>query len=357
MRAALDLARLGRGLVEPNPMVGAVVVKDGQIVAKGWHRRFGGPHAEAEAIAAATPAQLQGATVYVTLEPCCHLNKKTPPCAQALIAAKVARVVAAIEDPDANVSGRGLSMLRSAGVSVTTGVCQREARDLLAPYIKLRTQGRPWVTLKWAQTSDGYLALPAGAPRWISNEASRRHTHGVRALTDVICVGVNTVIADDPLLNNRSGAGRQPARLILDGRLRTPLECKLANSTDVSPVIIATSAAMAQSPAASELAGRGVQIAPMPVIGSSIDLGALLDFLGERQWTHLLVEGGQAVLKSFLRAGLADELLAYISPVAAGAGAGNLPHFAWADAMAESGMTLREQLAIDGDTVLLARRE
>lgn len=334
MSLALDLARNGRGSVEPNPMVGAVLARDGRELARGWHRRFGGPHAEVEALAAARGAGIDpaGATLYVTLEPCCH-HGKTPPCTDALIAAKVARVVAAMEDPDAKVAGKGLATLRQAGIEVTVGPCSQAARTLLAPYIKLRTRRRPWVICKWAQTVEGLLALPRGTGRWISGEQSRQYVHHLRGLCQGICVGAGTVLADDPLLNNRGGSGGQPLRIVLDARLRTPPHCQLLATARQWPVLIATvagkdkastaakTAAVAPDSAAASLRQAGAEILELPteVAGSDeprVSLSALLDALGQREHTYLLVEGGAAVLNSFIRQNLADEFQVFVCPSA-----------------------------------------
>ncbi|MCL2700225.1 MAG: bifunctional diaminohydroxyphosphoribosylaminopyrimidine deaminase/5-amino-6-(5-phosphoribosylamino)uracil reductase RibD [Phycisphaerae bacterium] len=349
MAAALACAALGRGHVEPNPMVGAVLVRDGREISRGFHRRFGGHHAEVEAVLAARAAgtDLRGATLYVTLEPCCHTNKKTPPCAPMLAGLGLRRVVVAMEDPDPNVRGRGLAMLRDAGVAITTGVCEAAAKTLLRAYVKLRTQGRPWVICKWAQTADGYLALPPSAGRWISGEASRRDVHRLRGLCDAILVGVGTVLADDPLLNNRSGEGKQPTRIVLDTHLRTPPTSRLVQTAREFPLMIVTQAHNAgETPAprstgvppvsrmgvspmqpqpisetflmqADALRNAGVELLELSTddsFGGKIHLPALLDELGRRRMTYLLVEGGHRVLQRFLHAGLADEMRTYTSP-------------------------------------------
>jgi len=323
MSLALELAAMGRGSVEPNPMVGAVIVRGEAELARGWHKRFGGPHAEAEALGAARDAgrDVRGATMYVTLEPCCHRGKKTPPCTDALTASGVSRVVAAMEDPDPNVRGRGLAALRAAGIDVAVGVSEQEARELLGAYVKLRTEGRPWVICKWAQTADGFLALPPGRGRWISCEQSREEAHELRGRCDGVCAGIGTVLADDPLLTNRSGMGRQPARLVLDSTLRIPPASQLVRTADRSPVIVATTrgGGPAKSRAAANLRRAGVEVLELPEAPGGVDLGALLDELGRRQWTYLLVEGGARVLDGFLRAGLADELLVFVAPMTAGA--------------------------------------
>jgi len=316
MKTALFCAALGRGQVEPNPMVGAVFVRNGREIARGFHRKFGGPHAEAEAVRAAVAARgdLRGATLYVTLEPCCHTNKKTPPCAPMLVELGLARVVVAMEDPDPNVRGRGIELLRQAGVTVDVGVCEPAARKLLRAYIKLRTQGRPWVICKWAQTADGYLALPPGQGRWISDSLSRGEVHELRSRCDAILIGSGTVRADDPLLNNRSGKGRDPVRIVLDSTLQIPMTSQLVTTAGELPLLVVTTekSLIDFANAAGALRQAGAEILPLP--SGPHDLPALLDELGRRGMTYLLVEGGLAVHTSILSAGLADEVLAYISP-------------------------------------------
>jgi diaminohydroxyphosphoribosylaminopyrimidine deaminase/5-amino-6-(5-phosphoribosylamino)uracil reductase len=333
MTLALELAERGRGAVEPNPMVGAVLARDGRELARGWHQRFGGPHAEIEAFSAAAAAEagaeknVRGATMYVTLEPCCH-HGKTPPCTDALIATGLKRVVVAMPDVDARVAGGGIAALKAAGIEVTVGVCQPQAQQLLAAYIKLRTTGRPWVICKWAQTSEGWMALPAGMGWWISSPHSRAHAHQWRGQCQGICVGVGTVLADDPLLTNRSGTVRQPTRIVLDATLRIPPTCRLVATASQYPLLVATTApAMAaQAHAAEELRLAGAELLALPAAGNAqgrpcVDLGALLEELGRREHTYVLVEGGPEVLRSFVYGNLADELRVFICP-SAGEGGG-----------------------------------
>ncbi len=355
MSVAIDCARRGRGAVEPNPMVGAVIVRDGVEIARGWHRRFGGPHAERDALAAARDAgaNVRGATMYVTLEPCCHYGK-TPPCTDALLESGIARVVVGMLDPDERVSGRGVEILRSAGADVTVGVREGEVRELLAPYVKLRRQRRPWVICKWAQTADGLLAMPPGEGRWISGEASRRHVHELRGLCDGILVGVGTVLADDPLLTNRSGIGKQPVRVVLDSHLRTPSDCQLLRTLKESPVLIATTPA-ADGAAAGLLQTAGAEIVTLPASPTGVDLGALLDELGRRQWTHLLVEGGAGVLRSFLDGGLADELLVYVAPHRCPDAPEDLPRFDIARIREQIPLVLHEEQTLGADRMLRLR--
>jgi len=330
MATALELAARGRGSVEPNPMVGAVIVRGGRQIARGWHGYFGGPHAEIEAISAAEKAgeDIRGATMYVTLEPCCH-HGKTPPCTEAIVSAGLKRVVAAMEDPNPRVAGKGISRLREAGVEVIVGVLERQARELLAGYIKRQTQGRPWVICKWAQTADGILALPPGRGRWISSEQARRYVHKLRGTCDGVCVGIGTVLADDPLLSNRSGRGRQPARLVLDRQLRLPENCQLARTAQLSPVIVATTsqALVTKADKAERLRRAGIELLEMPAGSGGIFLPALLEELGRREWSYLLVEGGAAVLRSVVLGRLADELLVFVSPMQLDGTKTDLPRF------------------------------
>ena len=357
MTVALAAARRGRGAVEPNPIVGAVLVRDGKEIAQGWHATFGGPHAEVEALAAARRAGADpaGATLYVTLEPCCH-HGKTPPCSRALIDAGIARVVVAMQDPDDQVAGRGLAELREADIDVTTGVCQAEARSLLAPYITLRTTGRPWVICKWAQTPDGLLALPPGSGRWVSGPESREQVHQLRGRCDGILVGAGTVEADDPLLTNRSGEGRQPVRVLLDSSLRTPADSQLVATLSEGPLLIATTtrALADRAPAAESLRDAGAELLELPPAAAGVSLEALLDELGQRQWTHLLVEGGAAVLKSFIEAGLANELLVFVSGArqVGPAAAALLPRLDIADLRQTLDLPDPEERTIGEDTLL-----
>ena len=326
MKLALQMAEEGRGSVEPNPMVGAVIVRGDRVIASGYHQEFGSLHAEREAIADAERkgVSVRGATMYVTLEPCCHYAK-TPPCTAAIISAGIRRVVIAMEDPDERVAGRGIQQLLSARVKVTLGFCETEARRLMAPYVKLKTSHQPWVICKWAQTSDGYLALPAGEGRWITSDEAREHVHLLRGQCDGILVGVETVVRDDPLLTNRSkwstGPARQPSRVVLDSKLSVPVDCQLVATADVSPVIIATTldATRRHRSHLGTLDEVDVEVLPLPANPKGrVNLPALLDNLGKRQWTHLLVEGGGEVLRAFIEDGLADELEVYVAPKTVG---------------------------------------
>jgi diaminohydroxyphosphoribosylaminopyrimidine deaminase/5-amino-6-(5-phosphoribosylamino)uracil reductase len=325
MQSALKLAEKGIGSVEPNPAVGCVIVKAGQVIGKGYHRKFGGPHAEVNAIEDCRTLGIapEGGTLYVTLEPCPHVGK-TGPCTEAIIQAGIARVVVATIDPSEHANGKGLEQLRRAGLEVEVGVCQREARRLNAPFFKYVMTGRPWVVLKWAQSLDGKLAYadPLSEKRWITNEASRSDAHRLRRRVGAIVVGINTVLADDPLLTPRPSQGRKPLRVVLDGSLQIPLGCRLLRTLKTSPVLVYTRrAAVDANPAHAERIGRkGADVLADEGSAELPDLRFLLDALGKRGVQQVLVEGGPHVAASFLREALVDEVCVYIAPQVLGAG-------------------------------------
>ena len=302
MRAALALARRGLGSVAPNPAVGCVVVRDGAVVGRGWTQPGGRPHAETEALARAGDGA-RGSTAYVTLEPCSH-HGRTPPCADALVAAGIARAVVATGDPDPRVSGAGLARLRAAGIAVDEGVLKAEADALNAGFFLRVREGRPLVTLKLATSLDGRIATPSGESRWITGEAARARAHLLRAEHDAILVGSGTALADDPMLDIRL-AGFEAARrlrVVLDGRSRLPATSRLAASARSHPVLLVTR----PQADASVLAACGVEIARTD--GSP---RAVLALLADRGITRLLVEGGGAVAAAFLRSGLVDRVVRF----------------------------------------------
>jgi diaminohydroxyphosphoribosylaminopyrimidine deaminase / 5-amino-6-(5-phosphoribosylamino)uracil reductase len=311
MRRALELAERGRGAVEPNPLVGAVVVRDDHLVGEGWHQRYGEAHAEVHALAAAGEAA-RGSTLYVTLEPCCH-HGKTPPCTDAVLRAGVGRVVAAMLDPFPQVAGQGTALLRAAGVAVDVGVLETEARRLDAPYLKLHAVGRPWVHAKWAMTLDGKIATRTGDSKWISNEASRRRVHVLRGRMDAIIAGIGTVLADDPLLTARPPGPRTPTRVILDSQGRLPLNSQLARTVSEAPLLV-----VAKPGHAAALRALGAEVIEPPPETGRPGILPLLDELGRRRMTNVLVEGGSEVLGSFLDAGAIDEVHVFIAPRLAG---------------------------------------
>jgi diaminohydroxyphosphoribosylaminopyrimidine deaminase/5-amino-6-(5-phosphoribosylamino)uracil reductase len=319
MRAALALARRGLGNTWPNPAVGCVIVKDGRVVGRGWTQRSGRPHAETEALARAAGVAARGATAYVSLEPCSH-HGRTPPCAEALIAAGIARVVSAVEDPDPRVSGRGLARLREAGVRVETGVCAAEAAELNAGFFTRVRQGRPLVTSKLATSLDGRIATATGESRWITGSAARERAHLLRATHDAVLVGTGTALADDPELTCRLPGmeNRSPVRIVLDRQLRLPATIRLFNKMGQAPTWVATLASSDPARLA-ELAGSGVKlIAAKTDDAGKIDLAALLQQLGDEGLTRLLVEGGGQLAAALLRQGLVDRLIWMRAPTAIG---------------------------------------
>ena len=316
MLRALALARRGRGAVEPNPMVGCVIVKNGRVIGEGWHRRFGGPHAEIDALRRCRVAP-HGATLYVTLEPCSHFGK-TPPCADALVEARIGRVIAALRDPNPLVAGRGLRRLRRAGIEVASGVLAAEATSLNAPYLKLLRERRPWVILKWAQSLDGKIATRTHDSKWISDEACRTHAHRVRGRVDAIIVGRHTVETDDPELTARLARPRRIAtRVVLDARLSTPPTACLIRTAQQTPTLFFCGQ---NAPAARRrtLEHAGCRVDEIPCDGKTLSLGAALDRLGELRMTNVLVEGGGALLGAFADQNLADEIHVYVAPLLIG---------------------------------------
>lgn len=313
MREALALARRGEGAVEPNPMVGAVVVRAGQRVGAGWHERFGGPHAEVNALADAGTAA-RGADLYVTLEPCRHWGK-TPPCVGAILQAGVSRVIAAMPDPNPEVSGRGLAELQAAGVDVIVGVEDAAARQLLAPYLRLTRDGRPWVIAKWAMSLDGKIATTHGESKWLTGTASRERVHGLRGRVDGILVGIGTALADDPLLTARPPGPRTPTRIVLDRHLRLPLTSQLVSTAQQTPLLICHDP-QADPARRAALSAAGAECLALPSGDQAVP--TLLAELGRRRWTNLLVEGGSNVLGSFLAADRIDEVWAFIAPLLLG---------------------------------------
>lgn len=323
MMRALELARRGEGRVEPNPMVGAVVaVRDAagrvEIVAEGWHAAFGGPHAEVVALAAAG-ARARGATLYVTLEPCCHQGK-TPPCTDAVIAAGIGRVVIAARDPFPAVNGGGIAALERAGLRVDVGLLEREAVRLTAPFRTLVAKGRPWVIAKWAMSLDGAMATGRRDQRWISSEASRDVVHGLRGRCDAILVGIGTALADDPLLTARPPGPRAPVRIVLDSEARLPPASRLVRTARESPVLVAVGP-RAPADRVAALHTAGCEVWSGPAGDRPARMAALLGDLGARRHTNLLVEGGPRVLASFFGDRLVDEVWTFIAPRIIGHGA------------------------------------
>lgn len=308
MQCALALAQRGEGHVEPNPMVGAVVVAEGEIVGEGWHQEFGGPHAEVHALAAAGE-RARGATLYVTLEPCCHTGK-TPPCTQAVIAAGIARVVAAVADPFPKVQGGGFEQLRAAGIECEVDVLEQEARQVLAPYLKLTTTGVPWVIAKWAMTLDGKIATHTGSSQWITGEDSRAVVHALRGRVDAIVVGSRTANVDNPLLTARPSGPRVATRIVLGGLDK---HSQLASTIDQAPLMVVQSR-KADHGEYDWLTSAGGELFIIQPGDHLSQITELLAELGRRRMTNVLFEGGGLVLGALFDAHAVDEVHAFIAP-------------------------------------------
>jgi diaminohydroxyphosphoribosylaminopyrimidine deaminase/5-amino-6-(5-phosphoribosylamino)uracil reductase len=319
MRRALQLAEKGRGYVEPNPLVGCVIVRSGEVVGEGYHARFGEAHAEVNALQEARE-RARGATMYVTLEPCCH-HGKTPPCSEAIIAAGIRRVVLAMKDPDPRVSGRGIEQLREAGIVVRVGVLESEAQRLNAPYLKLLQQCIPYVHAKWAMSLDGKIATAARRSRWISSPESRAVAHTLRGRMDAIVVGIHTVLADDPLLTARPPGPRVAVRIVLDSHARLSPESRLVQSVSEAPVLVATGPD-AEERRLERLRAAGCECVRLSQRDRAVRVRELLKLLGERKFTNVLVEGGAEVLGSFFVAGEVDEVHVFVAPLVLGGTAG-----------------------------------
>lgn len=311
MTRALELAARGRGRVEPNPMVGAVVSAGDEMAGEGFHERFGGPHAEINALGQAG-ARARGATLYVTLEPCCHFGK-TPPCTRAVIQAGIRRVVMAMEDPFPSVAGNGRRELEAAGIHVTTGVLEDKARALNAPYLKLRTRGIPYFTAKWAMTLDGKTATRTGDSRWVSGESSRHYVHELRSLSDAVLVGLGTVLADDPELTARIPDGRNPRRIVVDSRARLPLDCRLVRTRDQAPLTVAVTEE-ADAARVAKLEAAGLEVLKLPARQGRVDLDALAGALGKTELTNVLSEAGARLTAGLFQTHLIDRVVVFIAP-------------------------------------------
>ena len=313
MAHALRLAERGLTSTDPNPRVGCVLVKTGDVVGEGWHERAGGPHAEIHALQQAG-VQAVGATAYVTLEPCCH-HGRTPPCTEALIAAGVTRVVAAMEDPNPHVAGKGLAALRQAGIDIHCGVLATEAEQLNAGFVMRMRHGRPLVRCKLAMSVDGRTAMASGESQWITGAAARRDVHRLRARSSAIMTGIETVLADDPSLTARPAdeaeeSVRQPLRVILDSRLRMPQDAKLLQMP--GKTLLITGVTDAEKSA--RLMHRDVEIVTLPLQDQRLDLPAVLQYLGTLEMNEVHLEAGATLCGALLQASLIDELVIYMAP-------------------------------------------
>ena len=316
MRMAISLAERGTGSVSPNPRVGCVLVKEGKVVGWGYHRRYGGPHAEVEALRMAGE-EASGATAYVNLEPCSHFGK-TPPCAPQLAAAGVRRVVAGMKDPNPRVNGTGLECLEAVGIETVRGILENECKWLNRGFVRTMTLGRPWVTVKAAMSLDGDIALAGGESRWISGPLSRSKAHLLRSEHDAVLVGVGTVLADDPELTVRLVEGRSPLRVVLDSGLRTPLNAKVIG--DGRCLFLASEDAPGDRQAALESRGAAVRRLPAEGKAGRPSVGQVLAALSAEGVSMLLVEGGSSVISAFVEAGMVDEYSLFVAPVLLGRG-------------------------------------
>ncbi len=306
IKRVLRLARRAEGMTSPNPMVGALLVKDGDVLAEDFHRRAGTPHAEALVLRKAGK-RAEGATLYVNLEPCCHTEKRTPPCTEAIIRAGVKRVVASMIDPNPKVSGRGIEMLRNAGIEVDVGICEAEARRLNEAYEKYITTGLPFVTLKVAMSLDGKVALPTGESKWITSEKSRRMVQRMRAAHDCILTGIGTVRADDPSLTVRLRAGRSPTRVVVDPHLDIDPGAKILMTPPDTILVTEVTGGEKME----KLLNRGIEIMTYK---DGLDFQWLMRRLGEKGFVSVMVEAGSTLPSYMLRAGVVDKVVFFVAP-------------------------------------------
>jgi diaminohydroxyphosphoribosylaminopyrimidine deaminase/5-amino-6-(5-phosphoribosylamino)uracil reductase len=350
MARALQLAERGMWTTTPNPRVGCVLTRDGEVIGEGWHEKAGEPHAEVNALRAAGE-RARGATAYVTLEPCSH-HGRTPPCAEALVAAGVSRVVAAMSDPNPLVAGKGLAMLRAAGIEATSGLLENEARELNIGFVSRMTRGRPWLRLKAAASLDGKTALNNGVSQWITGPDARRDGHRWRARACAILTGIGTVRDDDPQLLVRDvETTRQPLRVVVDSRLETPLSARILQG---GPVLVAV--AVDDEKRANLLRAAGAEVLLLPNAAGKVELKDLLEELGRRGINEVHAEAGFKLNGSLLREGLVDELLLYLAPCLIGhdaSGLFNLPELTSLDG--KRPLQIRDLRQIGEDIRLIAR--
>ncbi len=354
MQRALELARQGQGHVEPNPMVGCVVALGAEIIGEGWHRKFGGPHAEVEALKLAD-RRAAGATLYVTLEPCCH-HGKTPPCTRAVVESGIQRVVVAQTDPFPEVSGGGVAELRAAGIDVEIGLLEEEARRLNAPYLKLVRTGRPWIIAKWAMTLDGKTATRAGTSQWISNPESRQIVHQIRGRVDGILIGRETAQLDDPLLTARPPGPRTALRIVVDTHASLSSASKLVCTSKDVPVLIAVGPHASKADR-ERLVRGGCELFVCSATRHAARLDQLLEELGRRRLTNVLAEGGGRLVGSLLDARQLDEAHVFIAPKLLGGAAARSPMAGEGVDEIAGAPTLEHPViqAIDGDVYVYGR--
>ncbi|MCX7816993.1 MAG: bifunctional diaminohydroxyphosphoribosylaminopyrimidine deaminase/5-amino-6-(5-phosphoribosylamino)uracil reductase RibD [Syntrophales bacterium] len=318
MKKALNLARRGAGYVSPNPMVGAVVVKEGRIISEGWHKFYGGPHGEIVALDKIA-GNAKGSTLYVNLEPCCH-HGQTPPCVNRIIKEKISRVVVGVKDPNPLVSGKGIEILRRNGITTDVGILEDQCRRLNEIFFKYIITGLPFVTVKFAQTLDGRIATTTGDSRWISSLSSLKLAHKLRSEHDAVLVGCETVIKDDPELTVRLVKGRNPIRVILDSHLRTPLTAKIFRSLEKARTMVFTTS-RAPADKMEMLKDHGIEVIAVSDDGEGVvNLKELLRTLGHMKISSILVEGGARVITNFIKEHLADRIVVAVAPKIIGKG-------------------------------------
>lgn len=353
MQLALEEAKKGCGWVNPNPMVGAVIVKNGGIIGKGFHKKYGDWHAERNALAECG-TEAQGATLYVTLEPCCH-HGKTPPCTDAIIDSGIAEVVVGSGDPNSLVGGKGIQILERHGIKVVYGVLEEECKRLNEVFFHYITHNTPFVVMKYAITLDGKTATASGQSKWITGEAAREHVHRSRHQYTGIMAGVGTVIADDPLLTCRLPDTKNPIRIICDTHLRIPPESKIVQTARDVPTLIATAAPMGSK--ADRLRDKGVIIVGVPVREGQIDLSQLMVTLGERKIDGILLEGGATLNAAALESGIVHKIQAYIAPKIFGGEDAKSAVGGIGVACPDAAYTLKDrQITLLGDDILLEYR-
>lgn len=350
MRRAIELARKGAGWTSPNPMVGAVIVKEGRVIGEGWHKKCGDLHAERNAFAALTePAQ--GATLYVTLEPCCH-HGRTPPCTEAIIEHGIGRVVIGSRDPNPLVSGKGTALLRAHGIVVEEDFLREECDALNPVFFHYITTRRPYVVMKYAMTLDGKIATRTGASQWITGEMARRHVHQLRGRYSAIMAGIGTVLADDPLLNCRIDGGHQPVRIIVDSHLRIPVESQLVQTAEDHRTVLVCSDTIPEKE--NVLHNFGVEVLRIPGQDGRVDLRALMEYLGREQIDSVLIEGGGQIHEAALRAGLINHVCAYVAPKLFGGDRAITPVEGMGVSLPSEGATLNNlQISRLGEDLLL----
>nr|DAY54413.1 MAG TPA: riboflavin biosynthesis protein RibD [Caudoviricetes sp.] len=310
MQRAIELAKRGEGFVSPNPLVGAVIVKDGKIIGEGWHERCGELHAERNALKNCKEPT-QGSTIYVTLEPCCHYGR-TPPCTKAIIEAKISRVVIGSRDPNPLVSGKGAEILRKAGIEVIEDFMRDECDKLNPIFFRYITTKLPYVSLKYAMTADGKIATYSGKSKWITNEFSRNDVHRLRKKHRAIMVGIGTVLTDNPMLNCRIENGRNPIRIVCDSKLRIPLDCNICKTAnEISTLVVS---AIENPEKQSELEKMGVKTLILPDKNGKVDLKKLMQYLGEKSIDSVLIEGGGTLAYSALQSKIVSHIYSYIAP-------------------------------------------